>query len=35
MPNSRALPEGYEVLWGSIAAGVPRGGVREAIQAAG
>ena len=35
MPNSRALPEGHEVLWGNIAAGAPRGGVREAIQAAG
>ena len=35
MPNSRALPEGHEVLWGSIEAGAPRGGVREPIQAAG
>lgn len=27
VPNSRALPEGFEVLWGSGAAGVLRGGV--------
>ena len=26
-PNSRRLPEGFEVLWGDIAPGVPRGGV--------
>ena len=35
MPNSRALPEGHEVLWGNIEAGAPRGGVREPVQAAG
>lgn len=27
MPNSRALPEGHEVLWGSIAPGAHRGGI--------
>ena len=27
MPNSRALPEGYETLWGSIEAGALRGGI--------
>ena len=30
MPNSRALPEGYEVLWGRIEAGAPRGGIAQA-----
>ncbi len=30
MPNSRALPEGHEVLWRSIAAGLPRGGIAQA-----
>lgn len=29
MPNSRALPEGHEVLWGSIAAGARRGGIGQ------
>jgi hypothetical protein len=29
MPNSRALPEGFEVLWGSIAPGAPRGGIDQ------
>jgi hypothetical protein len=29
MPNSRALPEGYEALWGRIEAGAPRGGIAE------
>jgi hypothetical protein len=29
MPNSRALPEGHEVLWGSIAAGARRGGIAQ------
>jgi TfdA family taurine catabolism dioxygenase TauD len=29
-PNSRALPEGHEVLWRSIEAGVPRGGIGQA-----
>jgi hypothetical protein len=31
MPNSRALPEGYEALWGSIEAGALRGGIAQAI----
>jgi hypothetical protein len=29
MPNSRALPEGYETLWGSIEAGALRGGIAQ------
>ena len=29
MPNSRPLPEGHEVLWGSIAAGARRGGIGQ------
>jgi hypothetical protein len=29
MPNSRALPPGHEVLWGSIAAGARRGGIGQ------
>src|SRR5262245_17745424 len=29
MPNSRALPPGFEVLWGSIEAGAPRGGIEQ------
>ena len=29
MPNSRALPEGQEVLWGSIAPGARRGGIGQ------
>jgi hypothetical protein len=29
MPNCRALPEGHEVLWGSIAAGARRGGIGQ------
>jgi hypothetical protein len=29
MPNSRSLPEGFEVLWGSIAAGALRGGIAQ------
>jgi hypothetical protein len=29
MPNSRALPEGHEVLWGSIAPGTRRGGIGQ------
>jgi hypothetical protein len=28
-PNSRALPPGFEVLWGTTAAGVPRGGIAQ------
>ena len=30
MPNSRALPRGHEVLWGSIEAGARRGGIGQA-----
>lgn len=30
MPNSRALPEGHEVLWRSIEAGAVRGGIGQA-----
>ena len=29
MPNSRALPRGFEVLWGRIEAGALRGGVDQ------
>ena len=29
MPNSRALPEGFETFWGSIEPGVLRGGVPQ------
>ena len=29
-PNSRPLPEGFEVLWQSVEPGAPRGGVRQA-----
>jgi hypothetical protein len=29
VPNSRALPEGHEVLWGTIAAGALRGGIGQ------
>ena len=29
MPNSRALPEGFQVLWGSIAPGAARGGIGQ------
>ncbi|HJQ56637.1 MAG TPA: TauD/TfdA family dioxygenase [Vineibacter sp.] len=29
MANSRALPQGHEVLWGSIAAGAQRGGIAQ------
>ena len=28
VPDSRPLPHGFEVLWGDIAAGAPRGGIR-------
>jgi hypothetical protein len=31
MPNSRALPEGYDALWGSIEAGALRGGIAQAV----
>jgi hypothetical protein len=30
MPNSRALPEGFEALWGSIEPGALRGGIAQA-----
>jgi hypothetical protein len=30
VPNSRALPEGFEALWGSIEAGALRGGIAQA-----
>jgi len=33
MPNSRALPEGHEVLWRSIAAGALRGGIGQTAAA--
>lgn len=33
MPNSRALPEGHEVLWGSIAPGALRGGIGQTAPA--
>jgi hypothetical protein len=33
MPNSRALPKGHEVLWGSIAAGARRGGIGQTAAA--
>ena len=29
MPNSRPLPEGFEVLWGAIEAGALRGGIAQ------
>ena len=29
MPNSRTLPEGHEVLWGTAAAGALRGGIEQ------
>jgi Taurine catabolism dioxygenase TauD, TfdA family len=29
MPNNRPLPEGHEILWRSIEAGQPRGGIRQ------
>jgi hypothetical protein len=31
MPNSRALPAGYEALWGSIEPGALRGGIAQAV----
>jgi hypothetical protein len=33
MPNSRALPAGHEVLWGSIDAGARRGGIGQTAAA--
>jgi hypothetical protein len=32
-PNSRALPEGFEVLWGSIKGGAVRGGIAQSAVA--
>jgi hypothetical protein len=32
-PNSRPLPEGFEVLWGSIKGGAVRGGIAQAVTA--
>jgi len=29
VPNSRALPEGFDVLWGSIEPGAIRGGAEQ------
>jgi len=34
MPNSRALPDGFEVLWGSTAAGALRGGIAQNLPSA-
>ncbi|HEX2114635.1 MAG TPA: TauD/TfdA family dioxygenase [Alphaproteobacteria bacterium] len=31
MPNSRALPEDHAVLWRNVAAGVPHGGIGQAV----
>jgi len=31
MPNSRALPEGFEVLWGATEPGAFRGGIAQAV----
>lgn len=31
VPNSRALPDGFEVLWGATEAGALRGGVRPSV----
>jgi hypothetical protein len=33
MPNSRALPQGHEVLWGNIDGGAPRGGIGQTASA--
>jgi hypothetical protein len=35
MPNSRPLPEGFEVLWGAIAPGALRGGIHPPAGVAG
>jgi hypothetical protein len=35
VPNSRALPEGHEVLWRNIAAGTPRGGIGQTLAPVG
>jgi len=34
MPNSRPLPEGFQVLWGSIEPGALRGGIAQALSGA-
>ena len=34
MPDSRALPEGFEALWGSIEPGAPRGGIVQPVEPA-
>ena len=31
VPNSRPLPEGFDVLWGSIAPGAIRGGAEQPV----
>jgi hypothetical protein len=28
-PNSRPLPSGYLPIWGTVASGVPRGGIAQ------
>jgi hypothetical protein len=33
--NSRTLPPGFEVLWGTTASGVPRGGIAQPMPIAG
>jgi hypothetical protein len=33
MPNSRALPPGHEILWGSTEAGALRGGIGQVATA--
>jgi hypothetical protein len=35
MPNSRALPDGHEVLWRNIEAGALRGGIGQTAAAVG
>jgi hypothetical protein len=32
-PNSRALPSGFETLWGTTAPGAPRGGIAQPVAA--
>ncbi len=34
MPNSRPLPAGQEVLWGTVAAGALRGGIGQRVESA-
>jgi len=31
-PNSRALPSGFETLWGTTAPGAPRGGIAQPVE---